>query len=150
MKRGLIWAALSLLLLLAAPVSQINAADNGSGPTKDEIAKCDKEQRDCKSNCDRTIIDVDNNVQNCKDRCDYDRALCQQHLSTRPGNNASTGATTNSQGTTTTASPGSQVCCKIKRGMSTTYAWINRGSCKPSPERTIMRTPAKCPAQRSR
>lgn len=150
MKRGLGWATLSLLLALAAPVSHLNAADNRAGPTKDEIAKCDKEQRDCKNTCDRTIIDIDNNVQNCKDRCDYDRALCQQHL-TSPGlgNNANTGATTNSTGNTT-ASPGSQVCCRIKRGKNFKYAWIERGSCKPSPDRTIMPTPAKCPAERSR
>ncbi len=117
------------------------------GPTKAEIEKCDNEQQSCKDTCDRTQIDVENQIEQCKKNCDTDRVLCLQfRVGTTPKGNVTGGANTVGADSHSTSQ---QVCCRVKRGSTTIYAWLSRGDCKPSPDRVVMQTPAKCPSMKS-
>jgi len=121
--------ALSLILLCVAAFAVANAraeAPTGGKNTQEDIDKCDREQAACKSSCDRTIIDVDDNVARCKKGCDTDRGLCLQYRVGGPAaGNRADGATTRSPGDTATAQP-ALVCCYFRRGQK--YEW-RKGSC---------------------
>lgn len=84
----LLSAAVLSLTLALAPVAftvlPVGATDQSRGPkTKplpksvlDQIEKCDRAETSCNATCDKTIIDIDNQVELCKQKCGRARALC--------------------------------------------------------------------------
>lgn len=56
-----------------------------TGPTGKTEKQCNADHQACLSNCDRTIVDVDNQVQLCKDRCDDTMVKCQPLARTQQG-----------------------------------------------------------------
>jgi hypothetical protein len=76
------------------------------------IERCKRELETCKSNCDKTIIDVDDNVDRCKQGCDDADNMCFQYRVGGPSaGNRADGTETRSPGGTATPRP-SMVCCK--------------------------------------
>jgi hypothetical protein len=81
-------AAILSLTLVLAPVAftvlPVGETDQSRAPkTKplpksvlDQIEKCDRAQTSCNAACDKNIIDVDNQVELCKQKCGRERALC--------------------------------------------------------------------------
>jgi hypothetical protein len=57
---------------------------------QDQIQKCDLAELACKKKCDDTIIDIDNQIELCKQKCGNDRAMCSMM---RQGPGAGTGTT---------------------------------------------------------
>ena len=113
-------SSFSLTVVAFAFVFALVAMDAGAEPqggknTKEAIEKCDKEQTDCRSKCDNTIIDIDDNVDRCKKACDADRGLCLQYLVGGPAAGARSPApTTLSPGGASTTPP-ALVCCYNRR-----------------------------------
>ena len=67
MTRGGSWTAIvTLVLTIVLPVSGA-LAEKPRSPRDRLTEKCDNELKVCKSECDRTQIDVDNQIQQCKD-----------------------------------------------------------------------------------
>ncbi len=60
---------------LAAPPA--NAAPPKTGPTGKTEKQCNNDHKVCQKNCEKTIIDVGNQVQQCKDRCTDKMVICQ-------------------------------------------------------------------------
>ena len=56
----------------------------------DQIKKCDLAESACRKRCDDTIIDIDNQIELCKQKCGRDRAMCSMM---RQGPGAGTGTT---------------------------------------------------------
>jgi len=115
---------LSLIMLCVAAFAAANASaepPTGGKNTQEDIDKCDREQAACKSNCDKTIIDVDDNVDRCKKGCDTDRGLCLQYRVGGPAaGNRADGATSRSSGVAATPQP-NWVCCYLKG--ANRYEW---------------------------
>lgn len=60
---------------LAVPPA--SAAPPKTGPTGKTEKQCNADHKTCQKNCEKTIIDVGNQVQQCKDRCTDTMVLCQ-------------------------------------------------------------------------
>lgn len=71
-------ALVSFTLVLSMSGGAAHAEKKGNTP--EQIRKCAKERADCKAGCDK-LIDIDDNVSNCKKKCDSDvsDALCLQY-----------------------------------------------------------------------
>lgn len=70
---------------LAVPPASV-AVPNTGGKQKTE-KECLAEQAACKKNCDATLIDIDNNIERCKDLCTDGYIICTPASSSRqPGN----------------------------------------------------------------
>lgn len=71
-KRSCLRANLIMMLVLGVCVvgsgSALAQQQNTGGKSQTD-PKCKKEYEDCAANCKKTIIDIDNNVQNCIDKC---------------------------------------------------------------------------------
>ncbi|MEO8324568.1 MAG: hypothetical protein ABI618_01885 [Nitrospirota bacterium] len=60
---------------LAAPPATAEPPKTGStGKTEKQ---CNADYKACQNNCDKTIIDIDNHVQQCKDLCTDTMVICQ-------------------------------------------------------------------------
>lgn len=60
---------LFVLGVCAAYSGTLLAQQKSTGGKSQTDPKCKKEYEDCAANCRKTIIDIDNNVQNCVDKC---------------------------------------------------------------------------------
>ena len=71
---------------LAIPPTSIAVPNNGSTPKTEKECKADL--ANCKTKCEKTIIDIDNNVQRCKDLCMDGYIICTPARSSgQPGGN---------------------------------------------------------------
>jgi len=71
---------------LAIPPASIAVQNTGSTPKTEKECKADL--ANCKTNCEKTIIDIDNNVQRCKDLCMDGYIICTPARSSgQPGGN---------------------------------------------------------------
>ncbi len=59
---------------LVIPPSSIAVPNNGSPPKTEKECKADLAK--CKTNCEKTLIDIDNNIQRCKDLCFDSYVIC--------------------------------------------------------------------------
>ena len=73
--------AVGVVLVLVTSFSWA-APNTGSGPQKTE-KQCKDEQAKCKKDCDQ-LIDIGNNVKNCKDRCTDGYVICTPARGTVP------------------------------------------------------------------
>ena len=69
-------------VLLMLPALGLAAPNTGSGPQKTE-KQCKDERAKCLKDCDQ-LIDIDNNIQRCKDRCTDAYIMCTP-LRVQPG-----------------------------------------------------------------
>lgn len=61
------------------------AQQKNTGGKSQTDPKCKKEYEDCAANCKKTIIDIDNNVQNCVDKCRFNADMyCSRTLTRNP------------------------------------------------------------------
>lgn len=56
-----------------------------TGPTGKTQKQCDADHKACITNCDKSIVDIDNHVQQCKDRCNDTWVLCGPMARTQQG-----------------------------------------------------------------
>ncbi|TKB81351.1 MAG: hypothetical protein E8D44_16930 [Nitrospira sp.] len=71
---------------LATPPVTIAAPNTGSTPKTEKECKADL--ANCKTKCDKTMIDIDNNIQRCKDLCMDGYIICTPARSSgQPGGN---------------------------------------------------------------
>jgi len=71
---------------LVIPPASIAAPNTGSTPKTEKECKADL--ANCKTNCEKTMIDIDNNVQRCKDLCMDGYIICTPARSSgQPGGN---------------------------------------------------------------
>jgi len=84
--RALGMAVLLGIAALAIPPASIAAPNTGSTPKTEKECKADL--ANCKTNCEKTIIDIDNNIQRCKDLCMDGYIICTPARSSgQPGGN---------------------------------------------------------------
>ncbi len=70
--------------LVVVPGIGIAAPSNGSGPQKTD-KQCKDDRAKCMKDCDH-LIDIDNNIQRCKDRCTDAYIICTPLRGALPGN----------------------------------------------------------------
>ncbi len=68
--------------LVVPPASAAPAKTGSTGKTEKQ---CNADHKVCKKNCEKTIIDIDNQVQQCKDRCTDTMVMCQPAARTPRG-----------------------------------------------------------------
>ncbi len=70
-------------VLLMLPALGLAAPNTGSGPQKTE-KQCKDERAKCLKDCGQ-LIDIDNNIQRCKDRCTDAYIICTPLRQGQPG-----------------------------------------------------------------
>lgn len=73
------------ILLTWTPATTLAAPNTGSGPQKTD-KQCKDERDTCNKACDK-LIDIDNNVKNCKDRCTDGYVICTPMRGSMPPGN---------------------------------------------------------------
>jgi hypothetical protein len=151
MKRGLVW--LGLLSLVVALVSF-----GGAVTLAKEKQTVQAGMGACKAWCDnnRTGNQLTQCYKNCEtywacNGSDSTEAMCRsvnESLAAEVSRPQKRSPHRKQSPAKTGASGQGEVCCKVTRGGGVTYAWLSRGDCK-EPDRSIMPTPALCPAQLS-
>jgi hypothetical protein len=137
---------LSLILLCIAAFA---LADASAEPLKgtnspEAIEKCKRELEACKSNCDKTIIDVDDNVDRCKQGCDDADNMCLQYRIGGPaaGNRADAPTPRRRDPPAAEIIPTSnKVCCAHGGGR---FTWSSYARCKRYGNKAV--EPRKCTA----
>lgn len=73
------------IVLMSVPAITLAAPNTGSGPQKTD-KQCKDERDTCNKACDK-LIDIDNNVKNCKDRCTDGYVICTPMRGAMPPGN---------------------------------------------------------------
>jgi hypothetical protein len=105
----------ALLGVVGAAVPPASAEPPKTGPTGKTEKQCNADHKACLTNCDKTIIDIGNQIQQCKDRCNDTVVLCQPLARTQQGN---VGQLSGGQFQVTPSNPAPKTSPYQKQGMN--------------------------------
>lgn len=83
LRRG--YVAALLLVGVFSSYQNIAQAEPNTGSSVKRSPKCQAEYDTCAKNCEKTQIDIDNQIQNCKNKCASDTDMyCSRTLTANP------------------------------------------------------------------